>query len=172
MASVVLNGSVSGSCTITAPSAAGTTTLTLPVQTGTVMVNGPAFSAWQSSNQTLSNTTFTKITFTTEVFDTNNNFASSTFTPTVAGYYQINGRVGANVSNTGMIVSIYKNGTENSRGNESQPSTALAGVTVSSLVYLNGSTDYVEIYGYFVTGQTTDARQVCTYFNASMVRSA
>lgn len=172
MAKLILNGATSGSISLESPAVSGTNTLTLPVQTGTVMVNGPAFSAWQSSNQTLSNTTFTKITFTTEVFDTNNNFASSTFTPTVAGYYQINGRVGANVSNTGMIVSIYKNGTENSRGNESQPSTALAGVTVSSLVYLNGSTDYVEIYGYFVTGQTTDARQVCTYFNASMVRSA
>jgi hypothetical protein len=39
MASVVLNGSVSGSCTITAPSAAGTTTLTLPATTGNVIVS-------------------------------------------------------------------------------------------------------------------------------------
>jgi hypothetical protein len=42
MASVVLNGSVSGSCTITAPSAAGTTTLTLPATSGTVIVNSGA----------------------------------------------------------------------------------------------------------------------------------
>jgi hypothetical protein len=70
-----------------------------------------------------------------------------------------------------MIVSIYKNGTEYARGNESQPSTALAGVTVSGLVYCNGSTDYIEIYGYFVVGQNTDARQVCTYFNGSLVRN-
>jgi hypothetical protein len=40
MASVVLNGSVSGSCTITAPSAAGTTTLTLPITSGTVLTSG------------------------------------------------------------------------------------------------------------------------------------
>jgi len=39
MASVVLNGSVSGSCTITAPSAAGTTTLTLPTTSGTVLTS-------------------------------------------------------------------------------------------------------------------------------------
>ena len=51
--------------------------------------NGPAFSAYQSSAQTLSSNTATKLTFTTEEFDTNNNFASSTFTPTVAGYYLV-----------------------------------------------------------------------------------
>ena len=53
--------------------------------------NGPAFSAYQSTQQTgISSATFTKVNFQTEEFDTNSNFASSTFTPTIAGYYQIN----------------------------------------------------------------------------------
>jgi hypothetical protein len=51
--------------------------------------NGPAFSATKSANQTVTSGVFTTITFDTEQFDTNNNFASNTFTPTVAGYYQI-----------------------------------------------------------------------------------
>ena len=40
-----------------------------------------------SDVQTLSSGTLTKVTFDTELFDTNNNFASSRFTPTVAGQY-------------------------------------------------------------------------------------
>jgi hypothetical protein len=57
------------------------------------MVSGnmPAFSYYQSSAQTLSSNTLTKITFTTSEFDTTSGmYASSRFTPTVAGYYLIN----------------------------------------------------------------------------------
>ena len=89
MASLVLNGNTSGSVTISSPAVSGTTTLTLPVQTGTVMVNGPAFSAYANAATSLTNGAFTKISFQVEDYDTNNNFASSRFTPTVAGYYQI-----------------------------------------------------------------------------------
>jgi len=49
--------------------------------------NGPIFSAYSSAGQTVSNNTITKILFDTENFDSNSNFASSRFTPTVAGYY-------------------------------------------------------------------------------------
>ena len=59
-----------------------------------VFGNQPAFSVYLSSNQTgVTNSTSTKIQFNTKVFDTNSNFDSSTnyrFTPTVAGYYQLN----------------------------------------------------------------------------------
>jgi len=65
--------------------------------TGTLaMVSGnmPAFLVYPSASSTnLTSSTWTKIVFNTEVFDTNNNFDSTTnyrFTPTVAGYYQIN----------------------------------------------------------------------------------
>ena len=57
---------------------------------------GPAFKAYQSSAQTLANTTFTKISFDTEVFDTASCYDNSTnyrFTPNVAGYYYIKGMV-------------------------------------------------------------------------------
>ena len=46
------------------------------------------FAAKKNSDvQTLSSATLTKVTFDTELFDTNNNFASSRFTPTIAGQY-------------------------------------------------------------------------------------
>jgi hypothetical protein len=56
-------------------------------------VAAPAFSARAATTQSLSNTTYTKVTLGTEEFDTNSNFASSRFTPTVAGYYLITGSV-------------------------------------------------------------------------------
>lgn len=58
---------------------------------------GPAFSAYRGGpNQALTTGTYTKVQLNIEEFDTNNNFDSSTnyrFTPTVAGYYQFQGRL-------------------------------------------------------------------------------
>ena len=51
-------------------------------------INNPSFAVKKGSdNQALSSATWTKVTFDTELFDSNNNFASSRFTPTVAGQY-------------------------------------------------------------------------------------
>ena len=130
----------------------------------------PAFSAYQSSSQSLTTSTFTKVLFQTEDFDTNNNFDSSTFTPTVAGYYQISAAVLPSTSTSQTLVSIYKNGT-------AFKSVTLNGTnlssTVSSLVYFNGSTDYVEIYAYIVgTTPALTAQVQYTWFNGAMVRSA
>ena len=176
MANLILNGSTSGSVTLSSPAVSGTTTLTLPVQTGTVMVNGPAFSAYQSSNQSITSSTWTKITFDTEEFDTNSNFASSRFTPTVAGYYQINGVTNAGASAaaiTRSMVQIYKNGSGYKYGNDLSPASSNGVVVVSSIVYLNGSTDYVEIYGFITaTSPLTSASSSLVYFNGSMVRGA
>lgn len=112
--------------------------------------NGPAFSAYPSGNQSVSNATWTKMTFDTEEYDTNNNFASSRFTPTVAGYYQINARVVANGYTTGQtILTIYKNGSESSGKRLMQiPNSTSSSVCPlgSALIYMNGSTDYLEIY--------------------------
>ena len=134
----------------------------------------PAFRANLSGTQTLTTTTFTKLAFATEVFDTNNNFDSTTnyrFTPTVAGYYHIQG--GFYIATAATILSsIYKNGSEYSRGVQTASygqSTYAAG-----LVYLNGSTDYVELYGYHSLGSNNDVNSstFLTYFNGFLARSA
>jgi hypothetical protein len=139
-----------------------------------VVGNGPAFGAYQSSAQTISNNLWTKIQFQTEEFDTNNNFDSSTnyrFTPSVAGYYQIQGAwlVGA----TGeVVIAIYKNGLEFKRGQDVDDLVYLQ--SMSALIYLNGSSDYVELYGYQSTGasRTLTAGGTSTWFSGSLVRSA
>lgn len=137
--------------------------------------NGPAFSAYQSSAQTLASTTNTKIQFQTKEFDTNTNFDNATnyrFTPTVAGYYQINGGFQIASTATGGAIAIYKNGGGFKSGAGNPNATTSNQWQVSALVYLNGSTDYIELYGYVTTGQALVANAQFTYFQASMVRSA
>jgi len=145
---------------------------------GGVAGTGPAFSAYPTSAQTgISNTTQTKVTLGSEDYDTNNNFASSRFTPTVAGYYQLNGAGSVGTTNTshGLTVYIYKNGSLLKQGCWSNGNGAgYPQSTVSTLVYMNGSTDYVELYVYGSMGGAFDllAASWNTYFNGYLARTA
>jgi hypothetical protein len=160
MASLVVSGDTSGAITIAAPAVAGTNTLTLPANTGTVITTastfagtGPAFSAYMSVNQTPTNNVLTKCAINTEVFDTASCFNTSTyrFTPNVAGYYQINGSVTGYSTDTTLTIAvtvIQKNGSTVAAAQISGSLSFLAlQPTITQIVYLNGSTDYVELYG-------------------------
>ena len=176
MSSLTLNGDTSGSILIQAPAVAGNGTLTLPTGTATLGVQGPAFSAYQSSAQSVSGATWTKVQFQAEEFDTASCFDSTTnyrFTPNVAGYYQVNANAYIASTNTGGSIAIYKNGSVFKKGLGSASSaTVFQGWVVSSLIYLNGSTDYIEVYLYITTGQNLANSLSETYFQASMVRAA
>lgn len=199
MASLVLNGNTSGSVTISSPAVSGTTTLTLPTTSGTVITTGstfagtgPAFSAYGNITQTISNNTATKISFNLEEFDTNNNYDSTTnyrFTPTVAGYYQVNlacryETTTAITSNGEILIQLRKNGSAykrgwNSHGQLTSVMSTSGGNTYlitqcNAIVYLNGSTDYIEGWFVQVTGQTQTLRADAeiSYFQAAMIRSA
>jgi hypothetical protein len=164
--------------------------------TGTLSASGgvtvgataaPAFSAYLSGgNQGITASTWTKVTFKTETFDTNNNFDSTTnyrFTPTVAGYYQINLSIQFGATNYGGIIisAIYKNGSnykENlinfSGGSGGSTPINLINCSVSDIIYFNGTTDYIEGYGnadytvapLFIQGSTK------TWLSGAMIRSA
>jgi hypothetical protein len=173
--SLILQSSGGGQITVQEPATASNFTQTLPAATGTIQVSGnmPAFSVSVNASTTLSNATSTKILFQVEEFDTNNNFASSRFTPTVAGYYQINAlsswSPGASSSNW---IAIWKNGLEYQRGPRILTSSYLSS-SVNNIVFLNGSTDYVEIYGFTNGGSvTTPGSGPDSYFNGAMVRAA
>jgi hypothetical protein len=186
MSKLVLSGDTSGSITLESPAVSGTTTLTLPTTSGTVITTGsifagtgPAFSAYQSSAQTgVASLTLTKLTFTTEEFDTNNNYASSRFTPTVAGYYQINAQVGMTSAATTatLLAFIYKNGASLKSGSVSTGTTFLyPQANVSAIVYCNGSTDYIEIYVYGTANGSSFSTYTGaenTYFQAALIRGA
>ena len=150
------------------------------VKLGTnVAGNGPAFSAYQSSAQTIANGgAFYKVQFQTEEFDTNSNFDSTTnyrFTPTVAGYYQFSAAIGwaANAS-SGVAVTLYKNGSLYKIGAYITNGNIGPVINLSCLASANGSTDYFEIYVVNNTSASLslNATSPYTYFQAAMVRAA
>jgi hypothetical protein len=186
-----LGGSTSGSVTLAVPAVAGSNTATLPAATGTVMVSGnmPAFNAYKSGSSytTFSSATLTKVALDAELFDTANCFDSVTnnrFTPTVAGYYQINASIETNYTGTQFTyyqVIIYKNGTGSSANIVSYATTNTGATQVygtlnpSNLIYFNGTTDYVELYVYAVVASGNPAYNqgnYRSYMSGSLVRSA
>lgn len=134
----------------------------------------PAFGAYGSAAQAIADATFTKITFDIEEFDTNSNFASSRFTPTVAGYYQLCGSVSINGTTNSRVISVYKNGAEFKRSVMMGGYSGLGSTTYpySVIVYANGSTDYFEIWAYQDSGtsQNTNAGQANVFFTGCLLR--
>ena len=119
----------------------------------------PAFEAYMSSNQTsISDATETKVQVNTEVFDTDNCYDNSTnyrFTPTVAGKYYVYGKVHVDDAAGNMRNAqtwIYKNGSSytfsvvNFHSGDTTDGEA-ASPNVSAVIDMNGTSDYVELYG-------------------------
>jgi hypothetical protein len=142
---------------------------------GTFASTGPAFSATPTTTQAVTSSTFTKVNFGTENFDTNNNFASSRFTPTVAGYYFISGGIYSvsTAAATYIWAVIYKNGALVFTGNLNVPVSTVDGVgTVNALISMNGSTDYVEMYCYLSGTSPVIQPGVSTVFSGFLARAA
>ena len=140
-------------------------------------VAAPAFSAYQSTTQSVATGTFTKVQLQTEEFDTASAFDSTTnyrFTPLVGGYYQVSGNMGWSFTSGQSVVSIYKNGSRFKDGNFSTGGTDGTQSVVSALIYLNGSTDYIEMYCYQNTGsaKNTGTGATSTFFQACLLRGA
>jgi hypothetical protein len=139
-------------------------------------INGPAFSAYSSVSQTgILNATWTKQTYDTELWDTNSNFASSRFTPTVAGYYLFTSTVLSDTLLVGrLFASLYKNGVSVNLGAAPYANSARIAAAVSCVAYANGSSDYFEIYALSDAGVTwiTNGGSAGNFFQATMVRGA
>lgn len=189
MSKVQLAGNVSGTgiFQIAAPNSNTDRVLTLPDNTGTLLSSastiiqngGPAFSAYKSGNQTISSATDTKLTFDLEEFDTAScyNTSTSQFTPNVAGYYQVNFECDmGGVSTTGGIISIRKNGSGARRGQGVLgPSMSEQYLCGSAIVYMNGTTDYLEVYAYGIAASSITiygASTLYSYFQAFLARAA
>jgi hypothetical protein len=142
--------------------------------------NGPAFSAFLSAPQTLSNATATVVQNNLENFDTASCYNTSTyaFTPNVAGYYQVTMATNGPGSTTGQIsVNLYKNGSAYQQGNAISNASFGANAVGSYLVYLNGSTDYITMVAYQTTGGSgsiygSSSGIQYTYFSACLARAA
>jgi hypothetical protein len=134
--------------------------------------NGPAFRAFASTVTSLSNNVIAKVNLLSEDFDTNSNFDSSRFTPTVAGYYQINCTVYSSAAPQYLQVVIYKNGSAHSGAVHTNVQTFAS--NVSDLVYCNGTTDYIEMYAIQQSGGTVSVTTGTdiTYMSGFLARSA
>jgi len=134
----------------------------------------PTFSAYQGSTQSLSASTATKIIINTKEWDTNNNFDAVTnyrFTPTVAGYYQFSFAIRSDNTLSALHAKLYKNGVDTNKDAQFTNSSLSAFMSSSSaLLYLNGTTDYVELYAF--SGSAITLNPSYCYLQAFLARPA
>lgn len=138
---------------------------------------GPAFRAVVGTGGSLAAAAWTKVAFGSEEFDTASCYDTSLsrFTPNVAGYYQVNGSVSITANVYYLYIAVYKNGSEYAKGTRRAVQTAYGDsyqAAVHSLIYLNGSTDYIEIYALSAGARTTHADAGNSEFSAALVRTA
>ena len=140
-------------------------------------VNGvsgtPCFSAYQSTAQlALVPNTWTRVSLQTKEFDTTSAFDNVTnfrFQPTVAGYYWIFGSVQVQTATSSITSGIYKNGALFKAG--LVVSNSQFGSVVSSLINLNGSTDYIEFWTNSSVANLIISQVTNTYFQGFLARA-
>jgi hypothetical protein len=179
---IAANGTI-GVASITNTAITGTMT---QAQIGNAVAGtGPAFRAVLSGNQTIAFNIYTKLTLSSEIFDTASCYDPTTnyrFTPNVAGYYQVSLQILCGGTATRSILAyaaIYKNGSVNPNSTGGISVTFADGadnsVYSSGLIYMNGTTDYLEAYIYqydYSANSTLLAKAIGTNFNACLVRAA
>ena len=137
--------------TITVPTGAS---LTVP-NGGLSGQNYPAFEAYLSANQNLTDNVSTKIQFDTELFDTDScydNVTNYRFTPNVAGKYYVYFQTRLFSVNTAQIVfNINKNGStyRNAFFDPVNGQVAAISLPLDGIIDMNGTTDYLEFFVQF-----------------------
>ena len=153
----IVHQSSQGSGTITLGASGETIALASGAEvSGFTGQNYPAFEAKLTTDQNPTDNALTKVQFNTKVFDTDNAYDNTTnyrFTPQVAGKYFVYASVSGFANSTSSIVHnyaiIYKNGSVVKFGLlDFRNSNAYhVNTNVSGIIDMNGSTDYLEIYG-------------------------
>lgn len=141
-----------------------------------------AFSAKVSANYTPTNAAWQKLATNTEDFDTANCFDSTTnyrFQPTVVGYYQLNATAFCYSTSTTLInggVGLNKGAfvSAPNLGGVTFTTTVISQVspTASALVYLNGSTDYVEPWAFVSASGGSQLILLASQFSGILVAKA
>lgn len=115
----------------------------------------PAFFGFRAGRtttaQSLPDITTTDVIFNSETFDSDGCYDTATgrFTPTRAGYYQVNASVAFEssgmVANDYMYMAISKNTTAMASERMESGNAINETLGVSDVVYCNGSTDYIKV---------------------------
>lgn len=126
----------------------------------TINTDQNRIAVYRNANQTLSDNTVTKIQLDTEVVDTDSEFDSSTnyrWTPTVAGtYLAISQVMYSGAAGTTGYCYLQKNGSAIAQTTTVLQSGVFTVATANAIVSMNGSTDYLELYGHQVSGGNLD----------------
>ena len=183
MAKIRIKGDTSGYIDLAAPAVAGTQTLTLPTSgslltstsdssdfpgailtsTSNITQNAsPVFDVrGVNTDQDISAGSWTKISMNTSVIDTNSmiDLANNRVTPTVAGYYAVSGmiRINFDTATQLILIGIRKNGSEVAAVQYQLGTDNLENGQYpiqTTIVQCNGSTDYIELYGYVADAAT------------------
>jgi len=120
--------------------------------------NTPAFLAYANSDQAnIGTNSYTKLTnYGAEVFDTDNKFASSRFTPGVVGKYFIYGTVYAEgVNGSRSFFAVYVNGSHYQTSAHIPGASANFPQQVTAIVNVTNTSDYIELFFNSTGGNNT-----------------
>tara|TARA_B110000977_G_C10968853_1_gene451532 strand:- start:141 stop:593 length:453 start_codon:yes stop_codon:yes gene_type:complete len=133
---------------------------------------GPSFRATMSAVQNVSSNVATKCSFDTETWDTNGDYNTTLyrFTPSVAGYYHFYHHSQTAVGNTAFWAYIYKNGSSTLQAYNGGVDNI--GWDVTGMLYMNGTSDYVEAYAKNIGGTSNDNASSNVYFEGYLARGA
>ena len=128
----------------------------------------------KTATQSMTNGGFTSITFGSaeETYDTDGMHSTSTntarITPTTAGVYLLTGSVYMSATpSAGMALRVFKNGTTSLVYSDHPAASSAAGIAVSVMEYMNGSTDYVTLDAFYShSGALTTNASVLPGFQA------
>jgi|11BtaG_2_1085332.scaffolds.fasta_scaffold08764_6 hypothetical protein len=131
--------------------------------TNSLKWNLPAFYAYNNGNESLVDATWTLVTdqFNTTTINTDNCYNTTTgkFQPTTAGYYYVEGQMHADCG-SGQLVNLFaaiiiddtavpdEGLVTQAEANEGTGNANEQSVNVSALIYLNGTTNYLQMKYY------------------------
>ena len=126
------------------------------------------------TGQTIPNGTDTVVTLVDD-FDPQGWWASNKFQPTVAGYYSMTAQIwwgAGTITNNQTNLQLRKNGSFQLAIAQTPVNSSTVGefLTISTIAYFNGSTDYVEVTAYTAnpTSQDINGSAAGTWFSAAL----
>lgn len=138
------------------------------------VIKKPAFKAQRNSSQSIPNATVTKLSYNNEVFDTESDYdpSNARWTPSVSGKYLVHAVVrfsGGAGAGTNVSLILQKNGSDEAVIADTEDGTN--SFEVSTIVDMNGSTDYIEAFVYQDSGvsKNTVATATTIYFEGSKI---
>ena len=144
---------------------------------GNVVTDAPIFNVkLTSGNQSITPATWTKVNFNSVNLDNKSWFDSTTnyrYAAQTAGWYLFTYEVYHSTSGSASLVTcaLRKNGTEVGRGIYCAPAlNQYAVVNGTNMIYMNGTTDYVEVYGYIDGTSPVFSNNKC-YFSGTLLRA-